>query len=106
MGQMSALIQSHTQDFTPWVQDTGKHAVVGGRARIRLDIHMIGAEQLFRSLASQLLHLVRDVRTGLESLPWIPLQSLVGEHTSCQFHHSQRSRALRCDHLDIVLLAF
>ena len=69
-----------------------------------LNIGKFCAEQFFSTLDTQSLHLVHELTAAVVALTGQTLGILIGEHRAHGSNHSGRSKVLRCDELQTVLL--
>jgi len=72
---------------------------------MRLDVRVVGAEQLLRTVARQVLDDVHILAAAVISRSRITLRVLVGEHGSDGFEHSWTGVILRRDHFELESLA-
>ena len=79
--------------------------VVGLRARVRLDVGVLGAEQLLGAVDRELLGDVDELAAAVVALARVALGVLVGEHRALAVEHRLRHEVLRRDHLERRLLA-
>ncbi len=105
MREVSAVGQVHAQDGVPRLQDGGIGGQVRARARVRLDVHVLGSEDLLRPLPRQLLHLVHVLAPAVIALSRIPLGVLVGQHRSGRLQHRLGDEVLAGDQLQVGVLA-
>src|SRR5207248_459630 len=74
------------------------------RARVRLYIRMLGAEELLRAIDRQLLDLIDDLTAAVVALPRQALGVLVGERSPHRLEHRDRDKVFARDQLEAVLL--
>ncbi len=72
---------------------------------VRLDVGVLGAEQLLGPVDRQLLGHVDELAAAVVALARIPLGVLVGQHRALRLEHRHRDEVLRGDHLERPLLA-
>src|SRR3954462_13783220 len=72
---------------------------------MRLDIDMLGPEELLGPVASQVLHDVHVLATSVVAAAGITFGILVGQHAADRLHHCQAGVVLAGDHFQTVLLA-
>ena len=86
-----------------------EHRVVGGhvrgRARVRLDVRVLGAEERLRPRDRELLDLVDDLAAAVVALAGQALGVLVGEHRADGLEHGGPGEVLGRDQLELVALA-
>ncbi|MCY1458409.1 hypothetical protein D9M71_757900 [compost metagenome] len=71
---------------------------------MRLDVGVIGAEQLLGAVDGQLLDLVDELATTVVALARIAFGVLVGQAAALGFHHALAGVVFRGDQLDVVFL--
>ena len=79
--------------------------VVGLRARVRLHVRVLGAEQLLGAVDRELLGDVDELAAAVVALAGVALGVLVREHRALAVEHRLRHEVLRRDHLERRLLA-
>ena len=77
---------------------------VGLRAGVRLDVGVLGAEQLLGAIDRELLGDVHPLAAAVVATAGIALGVLVREHRALTFEHRARDEVLRGDHLQRVPL--
>ena len=75
------------------------------RAGVRLDVRVVGAEELLRAVDRQLLDLVDDFAAAVVALARIALRVLVGRRRADRLHDRRPGEVLRRDQLDLVALS-
>ena len=85
-------------------QDRQERHQVGVGTRMRLHVHVLGAEQLAAQVGAFGLDRVDVVATGVESVSGIPLGVLVGEEIALGELHGERAEILAGDQLEIGAL--
>ena len=103
--QVPAVRQLEREDRVARVERGHVDGHVGLRARVRLDVRVLGAEQLLRAVDRGLLDLVDDLAAAVVALPGIALRVLVGRHRTDGFEDRRPREVLRGDQLDLVALA-
>ena len=78
---------------------------VGLRAGVRLDVGVLGAEQLLGAVDRELLGDVDPLAAAVVAAAGIALGVLVGQHRALAFEHRPRHEVLGGDHLQRRLLA-
>ena len=78
---------------------------VGLRAGVRLDVGVLGAEQLLRAVDRELLGDVDVLAAAVVALAGIALGVLVGQHAALALEDRLRDEVLGGDHLERPLLA-
>ncbi len=71
---------------------------------MRLDVGVIGAEQLLGAVDGQLFNHVDVLAPTVVALARIAFGVLVGQHRTLGFHHRRAGVVLRGDQLDVVFL--
>src|SRR6185503_1104712 len=75
------------------------------RARVRLDVRVLGAEQLLRTVDRRLLDLVDDLAAAVVAPPGVALGVLVGRHRPDGLEDRGPGEVLGGDQLDLAALA-
>ena len=75
------------------------------RAGVRLDVGMVGAEELFGAVAGQVLDDVGVLASAVVALAGIALGVLVGEDRAGGFKHGLADKVFRGDEFETVVLA-
>ena len=78
---------------------------VGLRAGVRLDVGVLGPEQLLGAVDRELLGDVDVLAAAVVALARVALGVLVGQHRALALEHRLRHEVLRGDHLERALLA-
>ena len=76
------------------------------RARVRLDVRVLRAEQLLRAVDRRLLDLVDDLAAAVVPLAGVALRVLVRRDGADRLEHGRPREVLRRDQLDLAALAF
>jgi hypothetical protein len=96
--------QRHAEDGVARLQQRQVHGLVGLRARMRLHVGVVGAEQLLAALDRQPLGHIHVLATAVVALARIALGVLVGEHRTLRFQHARTGVVLGGNQLDVVFL--
>ena len=96
---MAALVEAHAEDGVARLEHGQVGGQVGVGAGVRLDVGVLGAEELARPAAGQVLGLVDDLVAAVVALARVALRVLVGEHRPGGGHHRSRGEILRRDEL-------
>jgi hypothetical protein len=80
VGEVPAMRQRHAEDGVARLQQGQVHGLVGLRARMRLHVGVVGAEQLLAAVDGQLLGHVHVLAAAVVALARIALGVLVGQH--------------------------
>ena len=105
VGQMAAVVEREPEHAVAGLQDGEVHRHVRLRARVRLHVGVLGAEQLGRAVARDLLDLVDDLAAAVVALARIPLGVLVRRHRADGLEHARPGEVLGGDQLDLAALA-
>ena len=105
MREVATFIEAHAQNRVAWLNERMVNSRVGLRARVRLDVRVVSAKQLFRALYSQHLDIVDKFAATVVTLARVSLGVLVGELATLCGHDSRARVILRRDQLDMLLLA-
>ena len=90
---------------SPGLQEREVDGEVRGRARVRLHVRVLGAEQRLRAVDAELLDLVDVLLALVVALARVALGVLVREHRAGRREHGARDVVLRRDQADRVALA-
>ena len=86
-----------------------EHGEVDGhvrlRAGVRLHVRVLGAEELRRAVARELLDLVDDLAAAVVALARVALGVLVRRHRADRLEHARPGEVLGGDQLDLAALA-
>ncbi|MNF91970.1 hypothetical protein D3C84_745950 [compost metagenome] len=104
MGQVTAVGQAHAEDGVAGLQQGQVHGAVGRGTGVRLDVGVIGAEQLLGALDGQRLNLVDVLAATVVALARITFGVFVGQAAALRFHHALAGVVLRRDQLDVIFL--
>ncbi len=104
VGQVTAVGQAHAQDGVTGRQQGQVDRSVGLGTGMRLDVGVIGAEQLFGAIDSQLLDHVDVFTAAVVALAWVAFGVLVGQYRTLGFHHRGAGVVFRSDQLDMLFL--
>ncbi|MNN47594.1 hypothetical protein D3C81_1620220 [compost metagenome] len=104
MGQVAAVGQAHAEDGVAGIQQGEVDRRVGRGAGVRLDVGVVGAEQLFGAVDGDLLDLVDVLAAAVVALARIALGVLVGQPAALGLHDTLAGVVLRGDQLEVVFL--
>ena len=90
--------------MSPGLHHGGVDGHVRLRAGVRLDVRVLGAEQLLRPVDRELLDLVDDLAAAVVAAPRIALGVLVRRHGADRLEHGGPREVLRRDQLDLAAL--
>ena len=105
VGQVAAVGQAHAQHAVARVQQGHIHGGVGLAAGVRLDVGVVGAEQLLGAVDGQLLDHIDVLAATVVTLARIAFGVLVGQYRTLGFHHRRAAVVFRGDQLDMLFLA-
>ena len=97
--------EAEAHDLVARLQQRVVDGRVGLRARVRLDVGVLGAEQRLRAVDRQLLDHVDELAAAVVALARVALGVLVGQHRALTLEDRLRHEVLRSDHLQRALLA-
>ena len=103
--EVAAVGELHAEDRVAGLEQRHVDGVVGLRARVRLDVRVLGAEQLLGAVDRELLGDVDPLAAAVVALAGQALGVLVGEHRAGRLEDRARHEVLGGDHLERVLLA-
>jgi hypothetical protein len=105
VGEVAAVIEGHPHDRVTGVEQRHVGRVVGLGAGVRLDVGVLGAEELLGPVDRELLGDIDPLAAAVVALAGIPLGVLVGEHRPGRVEDRLRHEVLGGDHLERPLLA-
>ncbi len=105
MRQMAAVRKVEAEDGVSRREQRHEGSGVGLRARVRLNVDVISAEEAFRALASQILHDIGVFAASVVALAWVPFRVLVGEDSARGLQDRAADEVLTGDHLKALVLA-
>ncbi|MNI25278.1 hypothetical protein D3C73_789200 [compost metagenome] len=86
VGQVTAVGQAHAENGVAGLQQGQVHGAVGRGTGVRLDVGVIGTEQLLGALDGQRLNLVDVFAATVVALARITFGVFVGQATALRFH--------------------
>src|SRR5438477_7990816 len=104
MGEMAAMRQREAEQRVAELGDGEIRGHVRLRARMRLHIRMLGAEQLLRAIDRELLDLIDNLTAAVVALPRQAFGVLVRERRPHRLEHRDRDKVFARDQLETVLL--
>ena len=104
VGEMAAVGQAHAEDGVAGVEQRQVHRGVGRGTGMRLDVGVVGAEQLPGAVDGQLLDLVDVFAAAVVALARIALGIFVGQ-AALRLHDPLAGVVLRGDQFEMVFLA-
>ena len=105
VGQVPAHGEVHAHDRVAGLEHREVDGHVGLRAGVRLDVGVVGAEQLARAVAREVLDDVDLLAPAVVALAGQALGVLVGERRARRLEDGHRHEVLRGDELDRGALA-
>ncbi len=99
------MVEPEAEDRVARLQQREVRGHVRLRAGVRLDVRVLGAEELLRAVDRELLDLVDDLAAAVVAPARIPLGVLVRRHGADRLEHARPGEVLRRDQLDLVALA-
>ena len=105
MGEVPALVEAHGEDRVARLDERQVGGQVRVRAGVRLDVGVLGPEQLRRPSPGEVLDLVGDDVPAVVAPPWVALRVLVRQHRRRGGEHGRRGEVLRRDELEARSLA-
>ena len=104
VGQVTAVSQAHAEDGVTGFDQREVDGRVGLGAGVRLDVGVVGAEQLLGAVDGQLLDHVDVFAAAIVALVGIAFGVLVGQHAALGFHDRRAGVVFRSDQLDVIFL--
>ncbi len=105
VGQVAAAGEVHAHQRVAGLEDGEVDRHVGLAAAVRLDVDVLGAEQLLGPLARQPLGVVDELAAAVVAPSGVALGVLVGHHRRRRLAHRGAGEVLRGDQLEAVVLA-
>ncbi len=102
---MATVVERHPHDRVARIEHRHVRGVVGLGPGVRLDVGVLGAEQLLGAVDRELLGDVDLLAAAVVALARVALGVLVGEHRPGGIEDRLGDEILRGDHLERVLLA-
>ena len=102
--EMAAVGELHGHHRVARLEQREQGGEVGGRARVRLHVGVLGAEDLLAAVDGELLDLVDDVAAAVVARARRALGVLVGEHRAGRLEHGAAGEVLAGDELERLLL--
>ena len=103
--QVPAVRELEREDRVPRLECGEVDRHVRLRARVRLDVRVLRAEERLRAVDRELLDLVDDLAAAVVAAPRIPLGVLVRRDAAHGLEHRRPREVLGRDELDLVALA-
>ena len=102
--EVAAVVEPEREDLVAGLENCGVHRHVRLRAGVRLDVCVLGAEQLLRTIDRKLLDLVDDLAAAVVALAGVALGVLVRRHRPHGLEHRRPREVLGGDQLDLAAL--
>ena len=99
------MVERHAEERVAGLEQRHVDGVVGLGAGVRLDVGVLGAEQLLGAVDRQLLGDVDLLAAAVVAAARVALGVLVGQHRADRVEHRLGHEVLRGDHLQGPLLA-
>ena len=99
MREVAALLEVHREDGVARLGEGGVGGEVGARAGVRLQVGVLGAEQLLRAGVADLLGAVDDLATAVVAAAGVSLGVLVGQGRAERSQHRGAGEVLAGDEL-------
>ena len=103
--QVAAVREVHAEHRVARLQQREVHRHVRLRARVRLDVGVVGAEERLRAGDRGPLGHVDELAAAVVALARIAFGVLVGHHRAGGFEHGAADEVLRRDELEAAVLA-
>ena len=103
--EVAAMIEAHAEDGVARIDQRQVGRGIGLRAGVRLDVGVVGAEELLGAIDGELLGHVHEFAAAVVTLARITFRVLVGQHRALGLEHARTGVVLRGDQLDVVFLA-
>ena len=101
MGQVASLVEAQPQHRVAALEQGVEDGHVGLRTGVRLDVDMLGAEELLRAVTRQVLRHVDHLAATVVAASRIALGVLAGEDRPHGLQHGERRIVLRGDQLEV-----
>ncbi len=103
--EMASVGQIQTHHCVARLQQRHISGHIGLRTRMRLDIHMVRAKDLFGPVTCQSLDHISKLASAVIALAWITLSVLVGKDRACGLEHRHADKVLRGNQFQTIMLA-
>jgi hypothetical protein len=101
VGQVTAVREIHAQDGVAWLEGREVDAHVSLGTRMRLDVDVIGAEQLLGAVTRQVLGDIDELAAAVVPFSRVPLGVFIREHGARGLHDGFGSVVFAGDKLKI-----
>ena len=104
MGEVAAVREVHTEHGVAGLHHRQVDTHVGLGAGVRLDIGVVGTEELLGSFARELFGDVYELATAVVAATGVALRILIGHHRAHRSHHRWGHEVLRSNQLETLVL--
>ena len=104
VSQVAAVVEVEAHDDVAGRQHRGISRLVGLRTGVRLHVDVLGVEELFGAIASQVFDHVGEFATAVVALGGIAFGVLIGKDAAGGFQNRFRDEVLAGDQLDLRML--
>ena len=104
VGEVTTVTQAEPQNFRSGLHEGQIGGEIRGRAGVRLDVGVGGAEEFLGPVARQSLRLVHELAATVVAPSGIAFRVLVREYASHRFHDREAGEILARDHLQLSTL--
>src|SRR5688572_1920912 len=101
---MPAVRQVHPDEGVARIEEREEHRGVRLRAGVRLDVGMIGTEELLRAIDGELFDAIYELASAVVALAGQPLSVLVRERGAHCLQYRRRHEVLARDQLESLAL--
>jgi hypothetical protein len=105
VGEVAAVGEVHAQDGVARLEGGHEDRHVGLGPRVRLDVGVVGAEELLQARQGEALHHVGVLAPAVVAPPRVAFRVLVGEDGAHGLEHGFGHEVLRGDELELMPLA-
>ncbi len=106
VSQVAALRQVHTQHGIARLQQRGVNSEVSLRARVRLDVRVVCAKQLFSTVNRQLFNDINVLATAVVALARVTFSVFVGQLRTLRLHNARAGVVFGGDQFDVLFLTY
>src|SRR5437763_4848054 len=99
VGKMAAVSQVQTENGVSGLDDRGVGLHIGLRSGMRLNVGVLGAEELLGTVARQILDDIGVFAATVIAFAWVALGVLIRENRAHGFENRFADEILRCDQL-------
>ena len=106
VSEMPTLAQIHSEYSIARLEHSEKHGHIRLRARMRLNVYIVGMKQLLGAVLRQLLRNVNIFTTAIIPFPGVSFSVFVGQNGPLSFPYRPADKIFGCDQLQATPLAF